>query len=144
MNLARTIGYWTTTALVALAMGASAFGYLSGAMNEAMGDLGYPLHFILLLGTWKALGAIGLLVPALPRVKEWVYAGFFFTFTGAAIAHAAVGDLAGIAPPLIMLGLLATSYVLRPARLWVGRPLIGAGTASDAEAAPSATPAAAK
>ncbi len=117
---ARTIAFWLTTALVALGNTASAFMYLTGQMNEAMHDhLGYPLYFLTILGTWKLLGALALLTPAfggiLGRIKELAYAGFFFTFTGAAWSHAALGDGAqGMMPPLVMLGLLAVSWSLRP------------------------------
>ncbi len=110
---AKTIGYWATTGLLSLAMLASAAGYLSGAMNEDMAHLGYPAHFILILGTWKLLVAPALLVPGLATVKQWAYAGLFFTFTGAAIAHVAAGDgIAHIAPPLVMLALGSVSYLL--------------------------------
>ena len=121
MKIAKTIGYWTTTG----------FGYLSGAMDEAIAELGYPPSFITWMGMLKLLGAIALLVPALPRAKEWVYAGFFFVFTGAAWSHAAIGhDIGHIAPPLVMLVLLVGSYFLRPARLWLGgAPRISQGPA---------------
>lgn len=114
---AKTIGYWVSTGLFALALGASGVGYLAGAMNEALFGLGYPLHFVYVLGTWKVLGAIALLVPALPRVKEWAYAGFFFNLTGAAVAHLAVDGAAGAVPPLVLLAILGVSYYLRPANL---------------------------
>jgi hypothetical protein len=117
----KTIGYWASSGLVALAMGASAAGYLSGAMDADMAKLGLPGWFVLTLGTWKGLAAIALLVPALPRVKEWAYAGLFFTFTGAVIAHLASGDPVATAVPPIVLGLITTaSYVLRPAHLQPG------------------------
>ena len=111
---AKTITYWATTGLLSLAMLGSGFGYLSGAMNEAMIDhMGYPAHFVMILGTWKALVAPGLLAPGFAKVKEWAYAGLFFTLTGAAVAHAAIGDGVGeILPPLFMLALTLTSYSL--------------------------------
>lgn len=111
---AKTITYWATTGLLSLAMLGSGFGYLSGAMNEAMIDhMGYPAHFVMILGTWKLLVAPGLLAPGFAKVKEWAYAGLFFTLTGAAVAHAAIGDGAGeILPPLFMLALTLTSYGL--------------------------------
>jgi uncharacterized membrane protein YphA (DoxX/SURF4 family) len=135
MKLAKNIGYWGTTGLLTLAMAASAFGYLSGAMDEAMGSagLGYPAVFITILGVAKALGAIGLIVPALPRVKEWVYAGFTFVFIGAAWSHIAVDGVGHAVPPIVMLVLLAASYALRPERLWVGGSPFGNGQ-SDASA----------
>jgi uncharacterized membrane protein YphA (DoxX/SURF4 family) len=82
--------------------------------------LGYPLHFVTLLGIWKVLGALALLAPKLPRLKEWAYAGIVFDLTGAAFAWAAVGDETGgsashIIAPLVLLALAATSWALRPA-----------------------------
>lgn len=113
----KTIGYWATTGLFALAITGAGIAdvMLTPDMAAAMEHLGYPGYFARILGTWKILGALALVAPAFPRLKEWAYAGFFFNLTGAAISHLAVGDgLAGAAPPLV-LGLLATaSYLLRP------------------------------
>lgn len=120
MMNAKTIAYWVLSGLLALAMAGSAFGYLSGAMDEDMGHLGMPHWFVVVLGAWKGLSAIALLVPALPIIKEWAYAGLFFTFTGAVVAHLASGDPVTTAiPPLVMLGIGAGSYFLRPSHLRV-------------------------
>lgn len=114
----KDIAYWATSGLLALAMAGSSAGYLTGAMDENMQQIGLPAWFVLVLGTWKGLGAIALVAPVFPRIKEWAYAGFGFTFTGAVVAHLGSGDPIGTAiPPLVMLGLLVASYVLRPARL---------------------------
>ena len=111
---AKTIGYWVTTGLLSLAMLGSSFGYLSGAMDEAMIEhLGYPAHFVTLLGAWKGLVAPALLAPGFARIKDLCYAGLFFTLTGAAWAHIAVGDGPGeIGAPLFMLALAAVSFAL--------------------------------
>ena len=88
-----SIAYWSTTGLLSLAMLGSGVAYLSGGMDEAMVQhLGYPAHFVTLLGAWKLLVAPGLLAPGFERIKELAYAGLFFTLTGAAWAHLAVGD----------------------------------------------------
>src|SRR5688500_10336646 len=106
---ARKIAYWITTALVALAIG-------SGGVFDALRvqqaldifkHLGYPEHFAVVLGVWKILGAITLLVPGLPRAKEWAYAGIFIDLTGAVVAHAAAHDPASaMANPIVVLVLL--------------------------------------
>lgn len=117
---AKTVGYWAATGLFSLALGASGVMYLTGAMTQMLAGLGYPVHFVYLLGTWKVLGAVALLAPMLPRVKEWAYAGFFFNLTGAAVAHASVGDpVPATLAPLVLLGILGVSYALRPATLGV-------------------------
>ena len=110
----KKIAYWITTVLLSAAMLMSGLAYLSGAMNEAMGEhLGYPAHFITLLGVWKLLVAPALLAPGLLRLKELAYAGLAFTFTGAAWAHFSVGDGVGeIVAPLVALGLAVTSGLL--------------------------------
>lgn len=123
---ARKIGYWATTGLLSAAMLMSAAMYLTGQMNDAMGHLAFPAWFAMWLGTWKLLGAITLLAPRFPRLKEWAYAGFFVTFTSAVVAHLAVGDGAGgAAAPIVMLGLLGASWALRPADRALGTLPLG-------------------
>ena len=56
---------------------------------------GYPSYFPVLLGTWKVLGAVALLVPRRPLLKEWAYAGAFFTYTGAIVSHLTTGYALG-------------------------------------------------
>lgn len=114
----RTIGYYASTGLIALAMAGSCFGYLSGAMDGELAHLGYNRTFTMLLGGWKGLAAVALAAPMLPAVKEWAYAGLFFTFTGAIVAHLGAGDgVGGVVAPVVFLGLLGASYVLRPGHL---------------------------
>jgi hypothetical protein len=113
----RILGYWVTTALVALA---SAFGGVMDLLRPpdlvaGMTHLGYPAYFLLILGAWKVLGAAALLAPRLPLLKEWAYAGMVFDLTGASLSHFAVGDPApNVVTPLVLLGLVAASWVLRP------------------------------
>jgi len=83
---------------------------------STMNHLGYPTYFASLLGAWKLLGAIVIVAPGFPRLKEWAYAGFFFNLTAAAVSHAAVGDSAAdIVAPLVYLALVLASWALRPA-----------------------------
>ena len=92
-------------------------------MLKTLAHLGYPAYFSTILGAWKLLGAIAIVAPRYPRLKEWAYAGFFFDLTAAAISHAFVGDGVGdILAPLGFLALVAASWALRPAsrRLGVG------------------------
>ena len=80
--------------------------------------LGYPMYFFGILGVWKALGAIAILVPRFPRLKEWAYAGIFFDLTGAAASCAAVGGYGAygfhVIAPLIITGFRVASWALRP------------------------------
>jgi hypothetical protein len=113
----KKVAYWLTTVLVALVMGAGGvFDVLRPPqVLEIMTHLGYPGYFALIIGVWKVLGAIALLAPRAPLLKEWAYAGIVFDLTGAAASHLAVGDPApNVATPLALLALTAASWALRP------------------------------
>jgi uncharacterized membrane protein YphA (DoxX/SURF4 family) len=113
----RNIGYWVTTGLVAFVFLAGGVSDVTHAPNVmgGMTHLGYPAYFVTLLGVWKLLGALALLAPGFPRLKEWAYAGMFFDLTGAAVSHGAVGDPVGnILTPLLIVALLIASWALRP------------------------------
>ncbi|MDI1428631.1 DoxX family protein [Polyangium sorediatum] len=115
---ARTIAYWVATGLLGFAFAAGGLGDLSRSpqVMEGMTHLGYPPYFATILGAWKVLGAVALLVPRFPRLKEWAYAGIIFDLTGAAASHAASGDPAGkVITPLVLVAIAAASWALRPA-----------------------------
>lgn len=81
-----------------------------------MERLGYPLYFLSILGIWKLLGVVTVLIPKFPVVKEWAYAGFFFTASGAIFSHLAVGDAAAeLFGPGLLLVLTVVSWYFRPA-----------------------------
>ena len=78
--------------------------------------LGYPVYFLTILGVWKLLGVVAILIPKFPLVKEWAYAGFFFAMSGAIFSHVATGDpLTENLPALLLLILTVTSWYFRPA-----------------------------
>ena len=86
--------YWLTTMYV---VGTSFLGGVaailhSGPLVDEVLRLGYPPHFVTLLGVWKVLGAIALAIPRRPVLKEWAYAGMFIDVTAAMVAYASVGD----------------------------------------------------
>jgi len=113
----KAIAYWICTGIIALCIGAGgAAQALRVPQNvEGMTALGYPLHFIVLLGVWKVLGAVTLLAPKLRLVKEWAYAGIFIDLSGAAVACAANGGAAfHVIAPIVLIGFLAASWALRP------------------------------
>jgi len=83
--------------------------------DEVLQHLGYPVYLLKILGWWKPLGAIALLVPRFPRLKEWAYAGIFFNMTGAAASHIARGDdVDALIWPGVFSLLTLTSWALRP------------------------------
>jgi len=120
----KTKAYWAATIL-----GPASFvigGYLhltrDPQVMTTLAHLGYPPYFATIMGVWKLLGAIAIVAPGLPRLKEWAYAGFFFDLTGAAATRAFVGDgVADIIAPLAFLALVAASWALQPARRDLGR-----------------------
>lgn len=123
MSRAKVIAYWVTTVWVALSMGGGGVAHVLHVQQTVAGfvTLGYPLHVVTLLGIWKILGAVALLVPKFPRLKEWAYAGFVFDLTGAAFAWAATGardadvsNTGHIAAALMGLPLVFASWALRP------------------------------
>ncbi|MGA2539170.1 MAG: DoxX family protein [Terracidiphilus sp.] len=118
---AKSIAYWTLTGLVAFFIGGGGAAQIWQYQANPHGVvplLGYPLYFFLILGIWKVLGAITILVPRFPRLKEWAYAGIFFDLTGAAASCAAVGGYGAYAfhviAPLILTGFTMASWALRP------------------------------
>jgi uncharacterized membrane protein YphA (DoxX/SURF4 family) len=119
----KVIAYWITTALLGLAFAAGGFMDLSRGPEvlEGLAKLGYPAYLASILGVWKLLAAPAVLLPGLPRLKEWAYAGMFFDLTGAAASHAAVSDpAANVITPLVLAVLLVASWKLRPASRVLG------------------------
>jgi uncharacterized membrane protein len=113
----RIIAYWVTTVIIAVEF------TVGGVMEilrlspffAILKHLGYPGYFSVILGVWKVLAAVAVLVPRYPRLKEWAYAGMFFSMTGAAVSHLALVDPAvALVAPIIFTGLVVASWALRP------------------------------
>lgn len=114
----RKIGYWLTTGLVVASFAFSGIGEVVGLEPavEPFAHLGYPAYFAALLGIAKILGAVVVAVPKFPRLKEWAYAGMVIDLIAAAYSHVSSGDgIQDIAPPIVVLAIVLTSYFLRPA-----------------------------
>ena len=120
------IAYWVSTALIA---GMMLFtGVTNAIVNDASvkliaTDMGYPPYIIGFLGVAKICGAIVILIPAFPRLKEWAYAGLFFDLLGAAYSSIKLG--AGFTDMLFMAAfiiVLLISYFLHIKRLKAGKP----------------------
>jgi uncharacterized membrane protein YphA (DoxX/SURF4 family) len=109
--------YWITTILGSglLFIGGVLFITHGEQQLAEMNHLGYPIYFLTILGIGRFLGAIAIVIPSFPRLKEWAYAGIVIDLTGASASHAFAGDgPAQIASPLILLVLVVASWALRP------------------------------
>lgn len=119
--MGRKITYWITTGLVAALCLFAGFSYLQGGPQVIQGfaHVGYPQQLRILLGIAKILGALALIIPSLPKLKEWAYAGFTFTWIAAFVAHYLAKDAPIAFVPLVLLVLLAVSYLTRSeSRRW--------------------------
>ena len=118
MTKRNKIIYWIATLWLALGMLSTGIVQLikMKAETDMMAHLGYPLYFLTILGVWKILGVITVLIPKFPLLKEWAYAGFFFVMSGAAFSHVAAGDSAkDFFGPVLLLILTFVSWYFRPA-----------------------------
>ena len=125
MKKRNLIIYWIATLWLALGMVATGIVQLLKQQEQVkpMLDMGYPAYFLTILGVWKILGVVAVLVPGFSLIKEWAYAGFFFTTTGAIASHVATGHSVGeIFPALLLLILTVLSWCFRPAERTMIRP----------------------
>jgi hypothetical protein len=127
MMKGKSIVYWIMTVLVAFFIGpggASQIWQYQTKPHGVVPQLGYPMYFFAILGIWKVLGAIAILVPRFPLLKEWAYAGIFFDLTGAAASCAFVGAYGAygfhVIAPLVIAGFTVASWALRPPSRTVG------------------------
>lgn len=115
--------YWVATGLLAFGMMAQGVAQLAHTKGyvDILVHLGYPLYFLPILGIWKLLGVIAILLPRFELIREWAYAGFFFVMSGAIVSHIAVGDSAiDVVPALVLLILIGLSWYFRPADRRIG------------------------
>ncbi|MEO5778046.1 MAG: DoxX family protein [Flavobacterium sp.] len=116
------IAYWIVTGFISLVL-------LNGGIQDAfkqppyitwLRNMGYPDYFAIVIGVWKVLGVIALLIPGFLLVKEWAYAGFVFLLSGAIISHSVISEI-----PIfqgIMLILIVLSWYLRPSSRRIQSP----------------------
>lgn len=118
MSKRNKIIYWIATVWLALGMLSTGTVQLlkMQADIDLMTQLGYPAYFLTILGVWKILGVVAVLIPNYPLLKEWAYAGFFFAMSGAVFSHLASGSAATeYFGPLLLIVLIVTSWYFRPA-----------------------------
>jgi hypothetical protein len=116
MNLKTTkIIYWIGATLISLWFGLSGFCELTH--NAVVWDitvkLGYPPHFIYILGVAKLLGVTILMIPnRFLRLKEWVIAGIFFDITFAFLSKIVVLGFPATIDAIIALAIICTTYIM--------------------------------
>lgn len=123
MNM-KSIAYWVATTLIALETFVGGITDLVHGGTELIAGppvagivthLGYPVYILSIPGVWKLLGAVVIVAPSLPRLKEWAYAGVFFELSGAAASYVLRGEITSdLAAPLILAALAMISWALRP------------------------------
>lgn len=117
MTKRNKIIYWIATIWLALGMLSTGIVQLLKTEDEVtkITQLGYPVYILTILGIWKILGVVVILLPKMPVVKEWAYAGFFFTMTGAVVSHLVSGSPTGeLFGPVLLIVLTTVSWYLRP------------------------------
>lgn len=120
----KAISYWVSTTVVVFELLAGGVTDLVHGRTvlvvgepvvEVMARLGYPVYLLRILGVWKLLGAVALLVPRFPRLKEWTYAGTFFEMTGAITSEVVCGEKTiNLVWACIVTVLTLVSWALRP------------------------------
>ncbi|MBV8328469.1 DoxX family protein [Chryseobacterium sp.] len=107
--------YWSGVIFMSLWFGASGFFELT--QNPVVWDitrqLGYPPHFIYILGVFKLSGVLVLLLSnRLLRLKEWVFAGMFFDIIFAFFSKIVVLGFPATIDALIALSALSLTYLM--------------------------------
>lgn len=123
----KTIAYWSVTSLLTFILLFSGIAALTKQefLIESMHNIDFPLYVMNILGTDYVLGAIAIIIPGFPKLKEWVYAGVVFAMTAALSSHIAIGDtFVNMVLPIVILLLTIASYVMRPnsRRLLIQKP----------------------
>jgi DoxX-like protein len=116
ISKSKKITFLITTTVIAIAYFVTGLGNILPFTHIAqnMAHLGYPIYFLKIIGTWKILAAIVVVLPNIPRIKEWAYAGMILDLTGASFSRFAVGDaLPQIIIPLGIATLVTVNYLLR-------------------------------
>lgn len=118
MTKKNKIIYWIATIWLSLGMLSTGIVQLLKMKEEVamFTHLGYPGYLLVILGIWKILGVVAVLIPRFPLLKEWAYAGFLFAMSGAILSHVAAGDDAKeYFGPTLLLILTVLSWYFRPA-----------------------------
>jgi hypothetical protein len=118
MEKTKLIVYWVATALLSFGMLGSGLAQIFHAkdMVDLISHVGYPLYFMYIIGVWKILAVIAILIPKFKLLKVWAYAGLFFVMTGAFFSHLLIGDgIRELMGPFFQTVFIILSWYFRPA-----------------------------
>ena len=120
--------FWVATIILILwegVMPLSTILFAPEYVNAGTKPLGYPDYFAYALIICKVLGVLAISYPKTPaNLKEWAYAGLTFNLVFAFISHACVDKNVGyMLMPLVVLGVLAVSYVYNNKIHWQGQTI---------------------
>jgi len=103
--------YWTVTIIAMALIVLPSYFAPREYLIETIRRMGFPGYFGLELDILKIVGAVVILIPAIPTMfKEWSYVGFGILLLSASLAHWLVdGPAKGIAP-LVPFAILSVSY----------------------------------
>ncbi|WP_185289722.1 DoxX family protein [Chryseobacterium lactis] len=103
--------YWIVTGLTMALIVLPSYFAPREYLVQAVKNLQFPDYFTLELDILKIVGAIVIVVPAIPTMfKEWAYVGFGILLLSASLAHGIVdGFVKGVAP-LVPFAFLTVSY----------------------------------
>lgn len=103
--------YWIITGLTMALIILPSYFAPREYLIQTTRSLQFPDYFPLELDILKIVGAIIILIPAMPPMfKEWAYVGFGILLLSASLAHGMVDGLAKGVAPLAPFALLAVSY----------------------------------
>lgn len=113
----KNIAYWAVTGFLCFGMLLGGSGQLYRASFNVAGivHLGFPVYVLTIIGLWKVLAVISILIPNYLLLKEWAYAGLFFLLSGGVVSHFASGDgILETLPVFMFMCLTVISWYLRP------------------------------
>lgn len=110
--------YWVVMGLLSamVLMGAGMYFFNTPMVNDMFSQLGFPTYLVYPLGAAKVLAVIAILSNKHRLLRELAYAGLFYTFILAILAHvmSGVGSFVGA---FIALVLLVASYMYKDSRV---------------------------
>ena len=110
MNKDRKI-YWTVTITAMVLIVLPSYFAPREYLIETIRRMEFPSYFGVELDILKIVGAVLILIPAIPAMfKEWSYVGFGILLLSASLAHWLVDGAAKGMAPLVPFAVLSVSY----------------------------------